>query len=91
MVHGLLPTLCRKLFNVVDVYYVYMSRLVQLSDEAYRRLAMRKRSAESFSDVILRTFPQGDLANLHKMPYKGNIRLYHKWTKRIDALDTPKA
>ncbi len=41
-----------------------MTKQVQLSDEAYARLKRAKRPGDSFSDVILRAFPDGSLAEL---------------------------
>lgn len=68
-----------------------MTKLVQLSEEAYRRLRMAKRGQESFSDVILRTFPSGDLANLANMKFRENLEWYDRWQKKIDAMDRPRA
>jgi len=48
------------------------STTITISDEAYRILKAQKKEGESFSDVILRTFPQGHpariLAALQKRP-----------------------
>lgn len=52
---------------------------------------MAKRGEESFSDVILRTFSSGDLANLAKMKYRENLKWYDAWQKKIDAMDRPRA
>lgn len=43
-----------------------MTKMVQLSDEAYRRLKARKRKGESFSDVVLRLTPRASLLDLAK-------------------------
>jgi predicted CopG family antitoxin len=37
---------------------------ITISDEAYRILKAQKRENESFSDVILRTFPRGHPARI---------------------------
>jgi len=41
-----------------------MTKMVQLSDAAYERLRSMKRGRESFSDVVLRLGPKGDLRKL---------------------------
>jgi predicted CopG family antitoxin len=41
-----------------------MTKMVQLSDEAYRRLKAQKGKGESFSDVVLRLTPQSSLLDL---------------------------
>jgi len=41
-----------------------MTKMVQFSDEAYRRLKEEKRPGESFSDVVLRRFPAGSMREL---------------------------
>lgn len=49
-------------------YSVYgMPKVVQLSGEAYERLRMAKRPGESYSDVVLRLLPRGDLRGLHEI------------------------
>lgn len=40
------------------------STTITISDEAYRILKAQKKEGESFSDVILRTFPQGHPARI---------------------------
>jgi predicted CopG family antitoxin len=40
------------------------STTITLSDEAYRILKAQKKENESFSDVILRTFPRGHPARI---------------------------
>ena len=44
-----------------------MTKPVQLSDEAYARLAAQKRPGESFSDVVLRLTGKGTLLDLAKL------------------------
>lgn len=44
-----------------------MTKQVQLSDDAYERLAARKRKGESFSDVVRRLTPAGSLLGLAKL------------------------
>lgn len=41
-----------------------MTKVVQLADDAYQLLAMRKRPGESFSEVVRRLAPQGSLLDL---------------------------
>lgn len=64
-----------------------MTKLVQLSDEAYRRLKTAKRPGESFSDVVVRRFPAGDLAELLRRGPKSNLAWHGRWQKEIDRLD----
>lgn len=45
-------------------YYVMGSTTITISDEAYRILKAQKKEGESFSDVILRTFPRGHPARI---------------------------
>lgn len=40
--------------NLASVYGVYMTKMVQLSEEAYRRLRLVKRNDESFSETVIR-------------------------------------
>lgn len=40
------------------------STTITISDAAYRILKAQKKEGESFSDVILRTFPQGNPARI---------------------------
>ena len=40
------------------------STTITISDEAYRILKAQKKEGESFSDVILRTFPRGHPARI---------------------------
>lgn len=40
------------------------STTITISDEAYRILKAQKKEGESFSDVILRTFPKGHPARI---------------------------
>ena len=65
-----------------------MTKLVQLSDEAYRRLKSIKARDESFSDIVLRLVRRGSLANLarHARPAK-EIEAHRRWIQKIDALD----
>lgn len=65
-----------------------MTKPVQLSDEAYRRLAVRKRAGESFSDVVLRLTRRGSLADLSTLGRpKAEIRRHAREIARIDELD----
>lgn len=65
-----------------------MTKPVQLSDEAYRRLAMSKRPQESFSDVVLRLTRRGSLTDLSKLHRsRARVRRHLEELRRIDALD----
>lgn len=65
-----------------------MTKMVQLSDEAYARLRGLKRRDESFSDVVLRLAPKGDLRNLWKLGRtKEEIDEAERWIAEIDAMD----
>lgn len=44
--------------NGVNVYRLYMTRMVQLSEVAYDLLRRAKRPDESFSDVVCRILPK---------------------------------
>jgi predicted CopG family antitoxin len=46
------------------IYYAMGSTTITISDEAYRILKAQKKEGESFSDVILRTFPKGHPARI---------------------------
>ncbi|MBW3583794.1 MAG: hypothetical protein KY455_11900 [Euryarchaeota archaeon] len=68
-----------------------MTKMVQLSDEAYRKLKMAKRRGESFSDVVLRVMGRKrslrELADLGRTneEIEDHIRLL----REVGALDRP--
>ena len=65
-----------------------MTKPVQLSDEAYRRLKSLRRREESFSDVVLRLTERGSLADLGKIRQApADVRKYRALLKEIDTLD----
>lgn len=69
-----------------------MTRMVQLSDEAYNRLNMLKRSGESFSDVVLRvTGGARTLMELRGLRSPAEIAAAERALREIDALDDPEA
>jgi predicted CopG family antitoxin len=57
-----------------------MPKVVQLSAEAYDRFRMAKRPGESFSDVVLRLLPKGDLREL------ANLGLTPKQQREADEI-----
>jgi predicted CopG family antitoxin len=67
-----------------------MTKMVQLSDEAYGRLRALKKGDESFSDVVLRLVPKGDLRDLRKLGRsRAEIDAHVREIRDIDALDRP--
>lgn len=66
-----------------------MTKMVQLSDEAYARLKAQKRKGESFSDVVVRITAQGaslrDLVSLGRSPEE--IRAHERMVQEMDRLD----
>lgn len=65
-----------------------MTKLVQLSDEAYRRLQSLKKRDESFSDVVIRLVRRGSLADLSKLGRSDReIQEHRRWIHEIDRLD----
>lgn len=64
-----------------------MTKMVQFSDEAYARLKSLKKRDESFSDVVLRLAPKGDLRELWGLRSKREIDEAKEWVARVDALD----
>ena len=64
-----------------------VAKLVQLSDEAYRRLKSLKRRDESFSDVVLRILPRRSLRELAGIRSEKEIAEHEKWLKELDKLD----
>lgn len=66
-----------------------MTKPVQLSDEAYRRLRARKKSGESFSDVVLRMTGKESLAGLQGLRASRDIDEAAAQISSVDALDKP--
>lgn len=65
-----------------------MTKVVQLSDEAYARLRSLKREDESFSDAVIRlSGARGDLTALRGLRTAREIRLAEKLIRHADALD----
>lgn len=67
------------LIYYVNVYALYMTKMVQLSDDAYRRLRSRKKEGESFSDVVVRLAGDGDLASLAGLRTSDEIQKHAAW------------
>lgn len=61
--------------------------MLQISEDAYARLRRAKRPGESFSDVIVRRFPQGDLRNLSRIGKRLSLRYDDKMLRDADRLD----
>ena len=78
-----------KSIYAVSLYALYVTKVVQLSDEAYRRLRSRKRSGESFSDVVLRMTATGSLADLEGTMTAAEARTARKWIESANRLDRP--
>lgn len=68
-----------------------MTQVVQLSDDAYRRLTNAKRPGESYSDVVLRLIGGGDLTGLEGLRTPEQIEHAEAWVERADRLDLPGA
>lgn len=66
-----------------------MTKPVQLSDDAYARLAAEKRPGESFSDVVLRlTQKRISLAEaLRTSRTQREITEHRRFLKRVDEMD----
>lgn len=68
-----------------------MTKPVQLSDEAYARLAALKRPGESFSDVVLRVAPRPSLVDvlgkLRRTPEE--IEAHYRLLDEMNKLDMP--
>ena len=66
-----------------------MTKPVQLSDEAYRRLLVTKRPGESFSDVVLRLAGRGSLIRLRGLRSRTEIDRAERQIAVVDPLDRP--
>jgi predicted CopG family antitoxin len=64
-----------------------MTKVVQLSDQAYDRLKNLKLPGESFSDAVLRLAGRGDLRKLSGLRSARELRAAERLTSEIDALD----
>ncbi len=64
-----------------------MTKVVQLSDEAYARLRMMKGQGESFSDVVLRLTGRRDLSGLKGLRPAKELDEAESFVASIDALD----
>jgi predicted CopG family antitoxin len=64
-----------------------VTKVVQLSDQAYDRLKSLKLPGESFSDAVLRLGGRGDLRKLHKIRTPAEIRKAERIIADIDAID----
>lgn len=66
-----------------------LTKMVQLSEEAYARLAANKKPGESFSDVVLRVAPRPHLGKLLRAigRTKEEIDAHERWLKEMSAKD----
>lgn len=64
-----------------------MTKVVQLSDDAYDRLKSLKLPGESFSATVLRLAGRGDLRKLAGLRATREIRAAERLIADIDALD----
>jgi predicted CopG family antitoxin len=67
-----------------------MTKPVQLSDEAYRRLRARKKTGESFSDVVIRLTGSGSLSRIQGLRPPASIDKAAQQIASIDRLDRPR-
>lgn len=68
-----------------------MTKVVQLSDDAYRHLTNAKRPGESYSDAVLRVLGGGDLRELAGLRSAETIAEHETAIAAIDELDLPGA
>ncbi len=68
-----------------------MTQVVQLSDEAYRRLSNAKRPEESYSDAVLRLVGGKDLRDLEGLREPDEIDKFLGNLRKADRLDIPGA
>lgn len=67
-----------------------MTKMVQLSDAAYRKLSMAKRKGESFSDVVIRiTGRRRSLRDLAELGTPDEAERHLAWIREIDRMDRP--
>jgi len=66
-----------------------MTKVVQLSDEAYRLLTNAKRGRESYSAVVVRLLGGRDLADLEGLRDAETIARFEADLARVDATDMP--
>lgn len=66
-----------------------MTQVVQLSDDAYRRLTNAKRPGESYSDTVLRLLGGGDLTDLQGLRDADEIDAALEDLAEADRLDRP--
>lgn len=67
----------------------HVTKPVQLSDEAYRRLRARKKAGESFSDVVLRLTGRGTLSRLQGLRSADDSERAAQQIVAMDRLDKP--
>ncbi len=66
-----------------------MTKVVQLSDEAYARLRILKRGGESFSEVVLRLTSKRDLRGLRGLRTAAELDTSEALIHAADSLDKP--
>lgn len=78
-------------YNHYTYSYYSMTKVVQLSDEAYGHLRNLKREGESFSDVVLRLAKGGrGLEALHGIVTSKEADAALRSIRAIDKLDKPR-
>jgi predicted CopG family antitoxin len=68
-----------------------MTQMVQLSDDAYRRLTNAKRPGESYSDTVMRLLGGGNLRDLQDLRSPSEIEEARENIREADRLDRPGA
>lgn len=66
-----------------------MTQVVQLSDDAYRRLTNAKRPGESYSDTVVRLLGGGDLTDLQGLREPEEIEAALEHIREADRRDRP--
>lgn len=66
-----------------------MTKVVQFSDDAYRRLKARKRKGESFSDVVKRLTTRTTLADLEGTMTPAQASRAKRLIRQADEQDRP--
>lgn len=83
-----------RLMNMGSVYGVYMTKMVQLSEDAYVLLRSAKKSDESFSEVVTRLVRSQTrripLQGFKSMRTDAEREAHLQWIKEVDALDKAK-
>jgi predicted CopG family antitoxin len=76
-----------RLMSRQAVYGVNMTKMVQLSNDAYDLLKAAKRPGESFSAVVKRLLTKRKPLDLTGLMSKKELEAADRWRSEIDALD----